>query len=544
MNKTPLISVILAASLALTGCGSEDEEEIDYRDDLTDLELAKDFTQRFMKVETAIVDMQEPMIETTEQFFQDTSAVNTDAVEASLEAFDATLAFAVTAIAPAFVRNELDELTSIDYSQILASQTITSLMAEACTEDPCIPEIDLTTDASVTFQNNTLTVSNAEVNVELFDYYIQYVETEPYVWEENVIRNSKGTFTSTISFDITLLSEDLEGANTAAFAISNVSLTSADTEFSVTVDGLDATGVIQSESVMSLFDAVATEEELIIDTLRATLDNAIVQFGDATFKGELSLNGENTESGRNAVATVSGELINSVGDSIKAVFDLTQTAYLSSYDYQSEYEVDESGADVNTYARSDSEAYNFDYNLELIFDSVEHGELAVKMAALGSYEEANGEGNENSYHPETYENSNTSYSTETESLLASGNIQVSVADETLRLSYNYQRTQELDGSSEYDSAEGTNTSEWTNTYTDAIKIEDASYSDRSVYFLIDLMKSGGYTTDGDLMNEFQDSEVTSGVYVDDILYGEYEFDALNNTQEIVFIDESRLSLNN
>ena len=549
MNKNKYLAALLASSMALTGClessSSDEEPKIDYRDNLTDVDLAKDFTNRFGKVESAIYDMQEPMIETSSQFLQDVSSIDTDAVEASLEVLDATLLAALLPVSNAIEFDGANNVTGIDYDKMAGTYYLAQIMDVACEQNLCSEAIDTSTAAQLTVSGNVMSVRNAQISSELFATHPEWVEGDNGFKEVVVRDESLGQFSNTVSFDITLPEENLGSNNSVGISISNLTVTSADTGFSISIDNLGADAQIESNASLTLSDLITTQEQVLIDKINANLSNAVIEFGDATFKGNLDLNVNEGLAGLDTSAAISGELINSKGDSIKAVLDLGRTEYqYTPTEYQYDFNENPDGSWDSSNSLNGAESYKFDYSLELVFDSVEHGELAVKLSALGSYEDEKSEEGSSSY--DGVENNDEYRRSYTEELMANGDIEIRVANEAFKVSYNL--STDLEDTGNRDSSSDNESTSWnyneSTTSVSTIKISDATYTKRSVYMLIDTSSSftSSQTDQGDSAN--QSGVMTSGVYVDETLYGQLVFDPMNNTQDIVFTDGTKFSLSN
>lgn len=551
MNKNKYLAALLASSMVLTGClessSSNEEPQIDYRENLTDVELAKDFTNRFGKVESAIYDMQEPMIETSSQFLQDVSSIDTDAVEASLEVLDATLLAALLPVSNAIEFDGANNVTGIDYDKMAGTYYLAQIMNVACEQNLCSEAIDISTAAQLTVSGNVMSVRNAQISSELFATHPEWVWVEgDNGFKEVIVRDeSLGQFSNTVSFDITLPEENLGSDNSVGISISNLTVTSADTDFSISIDNLGADAQVESNASLTLSDLITTQEQVLIDKINANLSNAVIEFGDATFKGNLDLNVNEGLGGVDTSAAISGELINSKGDSIKAVLDLGRTEYqYTPTEYQYDYNQNPDGSWDSSNSLNGAESYKFDYSLELVFDSVEHGELAVQLSALGSYKDEKSEEGSSLY--DGVENNDEYRRSYTEELMANGDIEIRVANEAFKVSYNLNT--DLEDTGNRDSSSDNESTSWnyneSTTSVSTIKIADATYTKRSVYMLIDTSSSftSSHTDQGDSANQSQ--VMTSGVYVDETLYGQLVFDPMNNTQDIVFTDGTKFSLSN
>ncbi|MFT5592060.1 MAG: hypothetical protein ACI8SR_000417 [Oceanicoccus sp.] len=552
MNKFKLFtSILVITSLGLVGCSSSSssDKKEDPRSTLTDLDLAKDYTKRFVKVEQAIIDMQQPMINTTEQFIKDAQEVNSDEVEASLVALSSTLYLALSVVDDAIMRDSSNDVTGVDYSKLNSSYALSELLSDVCKDKaPCMPSADLSTGGSVTYSNNTLSVSNVQVSTELFSYHTEWkLVNSGYYEEENIRDESKGTFTNTISFDINLPKPDLNGANELAFGISNLNLQTASSIFAVTMDNFDINGKLSSVDILTL-NQLLTSDEQKLSAIGANLTNIVMTFGSATFKGSMQLNASSVDGidFNNANAMVSGALINSNGDSIKANLDLGISEYKEKE--EDSYSQSNNGFTWKS-AESGSESFNFDFNLELIYTSQEHGELSVKLSALGEYADDYASSySSNSANDYSYSSSENEYKYN-DHFLASGNIEVNVAGEILKLTYGAEGKDEESSKGSYShNPDGSSSSEneRNESRINSIKITDASYTERNLYIKlnIDSISTTSYShSNGENKNANKDTfEVKSGVFVGDVQYGDFTFDALENTLIIEFTDGEKVNL--
>ncbi len=497
MSKLPFLPAIFAASLALTGCVEDltgsDDDQVDARDNLSDIELAKDFTRSFNEVAVAMEEMEQPIIDAAEQFSSDVEDINEDAVEASLVSLTMSMALAVSLIEDAANQNDQDEVTSIDYSQIAASTSFTDLLANAC-EEECSDEFTITSTGSVTRSGNVLSMENVEVTTELFD-------------DETLENESIGTFTSTVSFNIELPEEDLGGDNTLGLAITGLSLDSADTSFELSMTDLGASFQLGNAEVMNLNDLLEEEEcndefeicepesdnEFDPTAMNMQLEGVVLKLGGAQFDGSMSMAiptifESDTEESLEVNTSISGKLTNSLGESILASMYMgikgTNTQEGEVLNEESDLELD----------------------LELTFESQNHGDLSILFTSLS--------------HNESDTNSvNDSYSSMAD---LSGDITITAGEESIKLTYSGSDTDSSD-----DSEQEQNSSQ--------IRITDATYSSRDIYILI----GSEYSDNGNGETTEVDS---SGVYVDNVKYAETDFDEFTNTRYMAFTDGDKIEL--
>lgn len=535
MIKSPLKYSALLLTLGLFGCGSSSDNKPDPRDALTDIELAKDFTQDFVTVKDAISDMQAPLLASTEQFALDVANVDKNAVEASQNALSKLIMITVNTLQNAVTEN------GVDYSQLETSYSISTILSEC--DEPCFQDIDLNTTANVTYANNTLSVTNAQVNSELFEvnaYWEYNSETGNFEYIEER-GNSLGEFSSTISFEINLPDPNLEGSNELAIGISNVISQSNDTQFKLELNNFGFNGEIESTSNLTLNDLIELENTDVISgaSVSFEISEAQLGMGEVQFVGSASFTIINTEAeGKSNRFVISGEMTNSVGDVIGASIELIET----NKEYNSEYTLEDiDGVDYGfKYSDMEYTSYDLEYNLELIFSSQEHGDLSVQLFAIESYI---------SDYLDTYSYSynngiGSSMSEYNFSLsdIGEGNILVEVAGQQLNLDYIYnnQESSESDGSSSDDEYEYS----YNESINDMIKITDASYESRQVYILFNSEDIYSYEVSNlnpDSTETNENSEST-GVYVDDVQYGELEFDLLENTAVMAFTDGDSISI--
>lgn len=548
MNKIKIFAAILIiTNIGLVGCGSSSSSETktDPRNNLTDLELAKDYTKRFVNVGQAILDMQQPMIETTELFIKDSREVDTDEVDASLGALSTTLYLALTVVKDALIQNSDGDVIGVDYSNIPSSTALAQLLNNECDSDPCMANVELTTGANVTYSDNVLSVTNAQVSTELFTTYYDWSEERVY---KELRDESKGVFTNTISFEIKLPKFDLNGTNEVAFGISKLNLQTDSSLFAITMEAFGVNGKIDGINFASLNQLLNSGKNINATEINANLTNAEIKFGAANFIGNVDLNVVPIDNvADKASAKISGLLTNSQGDSIKANLDLGVTNYKSD-DEDNYQEIDGYYEWENTEASSES--FDFDFDLELIYTSIKHGELSVKLSALGKYSEASMKETSNKASRDNNQNKYESSYSYSDQLLADGGIEVRVAGEELELSYGIKS----EGKESEEGSYSANTEGSQSEYKDqensinSIIITDASYTERNLYITIntEFMTSHSYSSENEegKSSRINNSDIVSGVFVGGVQYGEFSFDALTNTSVMAFTDGEKISLNN
>lgn len=485
MNKRSFIGVLLTATLALAGCGHESDGAGggDPKDDLSNIELAKDFTRSFQQISQAMEDMQAPIMDAAQQFSTDVEPVEEDVVQASVVSLAVALELAGSLIEDAIIEDaSTGEVSAIDYSQIAVSTTFSSLISSVCGGE-CDETFGITSEGSVTRAANILSVANVEFSTELFD--VSYDE------QGNVSASvSRGTHTSTLSFNIELPAADLSGDNTLAFAISGLSLKATNTNsvFELAMAELGGSAQFGHASTMTL-DQLLVSQDFNPTSSQLQLADVALTLGAAQFTGALSFAlPVMLDTAFEVSMSISGKLTNSLGEHFLAGFTLSMDGTTDASD---------SGFDQDASVTMD---------LELTFQSQNAGDLSILLSGLGS--------------SDITETNSTNQSSYSEMLMLGGDITLTAGDSSLLLSF------VADNEDSGSDSEENNTAEF--------KMIDANYTNREVYILF------GY--DYGYASGTETESQTAGVYVGSTQYGEIVFDEFNDTLSMDFSDGEKIQL--
>ncbi len=485
MKKYLYLPAVLVACFSLTACideltGDSDNDSVSQ----ADIDYAKSFIRDFNTLDASMIDMEQPMITASQQFISDTENIDEDAMAASMVALASMTALAVSIIKDVALY-EGDEVIALDYSKFNASYNIDTLISEKCASS-CDAGFDLSSTGVITYDNNQLTINAALVTVDGYQVTESYLGNGEWLEERGSLI---GQFDSTVSITITLPDEDLNNNNELSIAISNVSVTSSDTAFSLSLDRLGLDTQIDIGGNISLNDLLnidaEDDTELNNVSLAYQLNNVELILDEARFNGNFNMDmsvedDQNGLGGMLVAFSIDGTLTNSLGDSV-----------LAKYAVNVDSENSDSGLDANlgaeiefTFQSQNSQdltlAFKFDVGAKTLTNNVEEA-TNFELNMLTEFKIIAGE----------------------KGFIVSYGIDI-VAENV---------DTEPSGSG--------------GLY---IKIQDATRTDKDFYIILNMNAVASTGSDPEI-------EFTSGVYVNNTLVGEWEFDQYENTQAITFDDE-------
>ena len=484
MKKYVYLPVMLAACLSLTACiddliGDDEESSVSQ----ADINYAKDFTRKFNDLDASMSDMEQPMEQAVQQFKTDTENLNKDAMAASIVALAGITTLALNIVESAAIY-EGEEVVAVDYSQFNASYSLATLINDHC-QPACDEGFDLTSEGTVSYENNQLTINDVLVTVGLYEIN-ETLDNGEWLEERG---DFIGQYDNRVSFTITLPDETLNNNNEVSISISNVLVESEATNFSLGLNRLGIDTQFDSGSQISLNDFLNTDEETEFSATSLSfayeLDNVELVLDQARFNGNFNVSmdfqDDDNDLGRLLMDfSVDGTLTNSLGEHILAKYSVN------------------AGVDNN----ESNAGFNIGAEIELTFHSQSSGDLTLAFKLASGVDVTKNDLGE-------AENLNLSMLNE---------IKIISGENGFILSYG------LDGQLENSDIEPEG------SVHAFIKIQDASRSDKDFYIIINLNVDASSQDEPDVV-------YTSGVYVDDALVGKWDFDQYENTQTITFSDE-------